>query len=846
MAETGTTEAGTQDGFEGYGIETTAMPTGFLVFVVTYVGIGLALIAFWTLRKPKLHLLSAQEEPPGERMSENPETSPSPPPNAGVEMVRIAPRDALVAGPNLVEPSELEAKDYPLNHADTAQTSLRHETGRRSIDAANIRMTFPERTHISHSPDNTVEFLESPEFRSRYGAAVNAVPSRASAATTSRLQDPPGTENSANEVRKSAVRRSHWDPSAMRWKHRHPLGRVETFQRHVQNERHVQTSGEESSLASRSRTSWNSRPGSRAPSNKGMSDLANNILQEGRVEGEAEFYRQKYLQRSRSRRSFANSDASLMPPMQPDQVSPEDAADAHDPGRSLPSAPDIDGEQLLTESARRVFTSLGGLLDLANPDVETKRIFRRAIPPTIAAVVDPLYRLILAGLICHTMTTDSMVAFVLVSLLLRLTTEELSGAMADAEWTMINTALSQGGQAGFSIAGLYVQLSMIMQLLVGVPVMLMWVFVMEDIVYWLLSSRSIASLALDYTQVVVVDYLVQGVSRAFMLVFHLTDQTGLESTVDILTSMLKLATIAVVITTTAEPSLVTVGWIQVIFGIAQVLAKVLYVVVKGWVQPFRGGLLSSLSLTDKESVVCFVSFTIPLLIGSLVELREWELLTFFVRRLGGAEVATWALMGIVWEIFEATSEGIGEAAAVRVSYYLAENIPFQAQTLASKVIFWTLVEAVVCTSVFLMVGPNITVALTTDPTLQHLFSSLVGMTGFANLTMAFAQVYWSLVGSQGRFILASSTVLACRWLCAMPLAFLCIFAFEFDLQAVAASISVGYISAAVVLASCIVRSDWKQLAHLTRQESVPFDMDSPFDLSFDGEENDDSSSEYAD
>lgn len=220
--------------------------------------------------------------------------------------------------------------------------------------------------------------------------------------------------------------------------------------------------------------------------------------------------------------------------------------------------------------------------------------------------------------------------------------------------------------------------------------------------------------------------------------------------------------------------------------------------------------------------MAFLLQAFPLFLGSLLELGEWEVLIFCVSYLGGAEVATWAVMGVIWEVFQAMTEGIGEAASVRVSFYLTEGLPNDARKLAHKIAFLSIVLVLLFTSIFLMAGPNIAATLTTDNTLQHLLTDLIGATALANISMTFAQVYWSLAGAQGRFGFASATILLCRWLVTLPIAFICIFGHEFDLTSVACGIAVGYAIAACILACTVFSSDWEQLAYFLRDDIDPY------------------------
>jgi hypothetical protein len=229
-----------------------------------------------------------------------------------------------------------------------------------------------------------------------------------------------------------AVRTRHARASRP-WSHARPLGRADLVDRSLASERQSLASEEGSQGSRRSRASWASGPGHSARSRRSLSDAAGSVLEEEEIEGEAAFYRQKYVDRSKNRRRQLQrrpsneTDTSIMPPLSPDTLSPEDAVDAHDRG----SRPEDHQPNHDRGIWREIIAGCDRLLVLAETDYETGRIFSISISSTIAAVADPLFRLILIGIISGTVDTESMVAFVLVNLLLRLTVEEMSGAVTD-------------------------------------------------------------------------------------------------------------------------------------------------------------------------------------------------------------------------------------------------------------------------------------------------------------------------------------------------------------------------------------------------------------------------------
>jgi hypothetical protein len=492
-----------------------------------------------------------------------------------------------------------------------------------------------------------------------------------------RVSDPNNADRSsavpslASTSRVYAERRTFL--SRMPWSHGRPFSRSETVQRFVQLERQSQVSGE----GSHTGRSLNSCAASQSQLNRGraMSEAGRVFLELEAIEGEAEYYRQRYIEQYRNpdRRSHRHkptrrsslggrSDGSVMAPLDPDAVSPHDAADANDPGQvpapiQYATYNSTYGDQTSQslQLSNAISAQFSNILNLAEFNYEYKRILTLAVPSTIGAMADPLCRIVLVAIISHFIDTNSMVAYLLVILFIRLTIGGIRGAIADAESNMVQDALDQGGDLCYYVAGRTVLLAVVLQIFVGGPVLLMWVFVMEKAVNWLVSNSEIADIASTYTAVIIIDYIIKGASKSFMIPFHLTGKAQFESHVDLLATIVTGVAIAIVATTN-DLSLSAIGWIQVIIGIGKAVTKVAYVSLRGWFLPYRSGFLACmvspvtaraesyatiLSLTlmmqDATSLVNFMLQAFPLFLGSLLDLGEWEVLSLFVGRLGGAE-----------------------------------------------------------------------------------------------------------------------------------------------------------------------------------------------------------------
>lgn len=200
--------------------------------------------------------------------------------------------------------------------------------------------------------------------------------------------------------------------------------------------------------------------------------------------------------------------------------------------------------------------------------------------------------------------------------------------------------------------------------------------------------------------------------------------------------------------------------------------------------------------------------------------QQWELLIVFVVNLGPAEVIAWALLGVVWNVLEASTEGIGEAAAVRVAYHLGTGNPNKAMLSSYKSCFVAVVQALLVTSVLFMIGKNLATWLTTDVTLQNMVNDVIPLVGLGNIVMSYALICWNLVGAQGRYRLATSVILLSRWLVTVPIAAVFAYALTLDLSGTMAAIVVGFDTASMALAYVLLRSDWKRLSHMMQDISA--------------------------
>ena len=331
-----------------------------------------------------------------------------------------------------------------------------------------------------------------------------------------------------------------------------------------------------------------------------MSDVASSILTDD-LEGPPLLQQRitiNYQRRHRRENSANSSDPSLFFNEIVDDISPNDAADAEDPGRHN-SFEQVEQPELAVCCGpgalwrpRTIATAVDGLVEVAEPDLEMRRILEMGIPLTLAAVSHSFLHLVTISVIANCMSTDDMVAYVIVHLMLGFT-NELIGAISDAESTLCAHALSMGC---WLLAGQYGQIAIVVILVVNIPIIFMWATVMDDLVLWLVASHEIADIAQSYTSVILAYQLLQGVSRALTVLIHLSGNENFEARFALGESLVVALATCLTAAFAKRATLRDVGSIQLIIGAACFVAKVVYAMLRGWLRVFLKGMLRSCAI----------------------------------------------------------------------------------------------------------------------------------------------------------------------------------------------------------------------------------------------------------
>ncbi|KAL3784819.1 hypothetical protein HJC23_013859 [Cyclotella cryptica] len=461
------------------------------------------------------------------------------------------------------------------------------------------------------------------------------------------------------------------------------------------------------------------------------------------------------------------------------------------------------------------------IITLAKYDNESQRILRLAIPFMTNNLIKTLSDLILLAIISQSLGTDSMIAFAMVEVIVGVSSSFMMGWI---ETVNSLGAMAQGAE-NYELVGKYLQIAILTYVICEVPMAFIWGFSMHNIILLFGFDENTANISKGYVWVFMADRIMFGILQAFIDFLGLIDRERLGMVFSCSCDLSKVALVAIVLKANEDTTLTIVGLTMLANTCLFVFLTIVISSCKQLTRPYEYGMIGELSFRDRGVVKALVKTGLPLAVGGLLAYAEWEILTIFAAVLGPAEAATWAILGFVWDVFESTTEAIGDAAEVRCAYQLGKGRPEMAKLSAYKSMLLSLVAASIITTVFLLLNGYLPEWLTTDETIQEMLIELFPLIGLGNLTMTVGMVCWALIGAQARYQLATAINLACSLLITVPLGAVFTVWLRIDLQGLTFSIVVGYVICALIMAIVLLVSDWDALSKNIRERVANGDID---------------------
>jgi MATE family multidrug resistance protein len=457
------------------------------------------------------------------------------------------------------------------------------------------------------------------------------------------------------------------------------------------------------------------------------------------------------------------------------------------------------------------------LRSIVSFDKETKKILRIALPFTIQGLASTSLSNVCLAMVGRHVGTKAVAAYALVQILVGLTDGVIQGPI----WACTTLCSHAVGAGNYFLAGQYIQLAMLTYLLLNIPAVYFWWTYMAEVISFLeWGDEETAQMSEDFIKVYIWSYVLGGISTCVWQLLEVADHAAEGSVMSVAWGVVNVIVISTLVNVKEQATLTDVGLCYIgtalfFIGITFALAE-----FKGWLRPFKGGLFRSVSLTNWTAIKLMVTQAIPLAFGSLLSNAEWAILTFMASALGPAEVAAWAILGSIWEVFYSATSGIGSAAALRVGLHFGANRPSMAKLSGYKALLMSMLVASIVSIVYFSLQDRIPEWFTVDPTLQAMLRELVPFVGVANLSMQFGMTSWSLIGAQGRYKLATWVSFISSWGVCMPMAAVFVFVFRIDLQGLTSAVAVGYVSTGAALSYVLLSTDWKKVAREIQESNA--------------------------
>jgi multidrug resistance protein, MATE family len=451
---------------------------------------------------------------------------------------------------------------------------------------------------------------------------------------------------------------------------------------------------------------------------------------------------------------------------------------------------------------------------------ESVQILQLTIPYTVASLTSSIFSNVCLILVSQQIGTRSVAAYALVQILVGLSDGILMGPIS-ACTTLCSQACGSGNTL---MAGQYIQLSVLLYCLGSIPFTVIWWLFMYDIILYLeWGDHQIAMYSQEFVRVYVWSTLLKGFSSAIWELLEVSGHSYEGAAINIMWGSSDVIGIALLVYLRST-SVADIGYLYIATSIFYIALTLCMATCKGWFKTFWKGLIGDLAIRNKMVMRNMFKQAIPLCWGSFLSNAEWAVFTFFASFLGPAEVAAWALMGSIWEIFYSITSGIGDAAEIRVAFHLGDNHPSMARLSAFKSLFIGMMMAALVSILYFSLQRFIPVWFTSDETLQAMLLELVPFVGIANLTMTFGMQCWSIIGAQGKYKLATWISFISSWGISVPLAAISVFVFRLDLQGLAGAIVIGYVVTGSVLSYYLISTDWNMVASKIRQQHLFEDM----------------------
>ena len=221
-------------------------------------------------------------------------------------------------------------------------------------------------------------------------------------------------------------------------------------------------------------------------------------------------------------------------------------------------------------------------------DEESKRLVLLALPFTFSTILETMFGSMTLIVIGRYLGSASLTAYVCVDLFLGVTDSFIHGVTEAASTLCIHAI----GSENHLLAGHFIQMSTIIYICVGGPFLILWYFIIGDVMRLMVIEHHIIDLAVEYTRVVAYHFVLDGL-QSWSLLLDVNGQEVFTSTMSIIQSGTEFVLVLICCKNVDTYSLYWVGMTHLQIEIFFASIWLVIALYKGWLNPFLKGLIQS-------------------------------------------------------------------------------------------------------------------------------------------------------------------------------------------------------------------------------------------------------------
>ena len=243
-------------------------------------------------------------------------------------------------------------------------------------------------------------------------------------------------------------------------------------------------------------------------------------------------------------------------------------------------------------STKSLRAGWNNLVEIANPDKETKRLISLGTPLTLAEMSEALFDALTVALISHYLGVHALSAYVVTNLLVG-----LSEIFVDGVLESLGTVCAHAiGADNKFLAGQYVQISMILYCVAAVPYMGIWWVFMDDVITLFGLDDSVAEMGASYAKALIFHYILEGIFDGYTVLLDIVGYAMPATLFDIVAGTVEIVVLWVLLATVDEFTLFWVGVYQLITAASFLFLFLILTNLLGWLDPFLPGMTGSFAL----------------------------------------------------------------------------------------------------------------------------------------------------------------------------------------------------------------------------------------------------------